>query len=75
MKKILFPMVLSLALTTYAQQKEGRVIYTRTLQMQVNINDNDQMTQMLPKSMVDKFELTFGKIIKYHIILSGRYQS
>jgi len=61
MKKILFAlMAISLALITFAQQKEGRVIYSRTVQMQISINDNDQVSQMLPKSRIDKFELTFG---------------
>jgi len=43
-----------------AQQKEGKVIYERTIQMEIHINDNDQVSQMLPKTRTDKFELTFG---------------
>jgi len=43
-----------------AQQKEGRVVYERTIQMQVNINDNDAVSQMLPRTRTDKFELIFG---------------
>jgi len=46
-----------------AQQKEGRVIYERTMQLQIRINDdndNDQVQRMLPKSRTDKFELSFG---------------
>lgn len=43
-----------------AQQKEGRVIYERTIQMEIRINDNDEVSQMLPKTRTDKFELTFG---------------
>src|SRR5690242_20142770 len=46
--------------TLTAQQKEGKVIYERTIQMEIRINDNDQVSQMLPKSRTDKFELTFG---------------
>ena len=44
----------------YAQQKEGKIIYERTLQMQININDNEAISQMLPKTRTDKFELAFG---------------
>jgi GLPGLI family protein len=52
-----------------AQQKEarlndavgqGNVIYERTIQMEIRINDNDEVSQMLPKTRTDKFELTFG---------------
>ncbi len=61
MKRIFFAsMCMALAIVTSAQQKEGKVIYTRTVQMQLSINDNDQESQMLPKSHTDKFELTFG---------------
>ena len=44
----------------FAQQKEGKVIYERTIQMQIQIDDNEAMSQMLPKTRTDKFELTFG---------------
>src|SRR6266498_4780151 len=45
----------------YAQQKEGKVVYERTMQMQIHINDdNDAISQVLPKTRTDKFELTFG---------------
>ena len=43
-----------------AQQKEGKVIYERTIQMEIQINDNDEASQILPKTHTDKFELTFG---------------
>jgi GLPGLI family protein len=47
----------------YAQQKEGRVVYERVMQMQIRIAGNgeeDQISQMLPKTRTDKFELTFA---------------
>lgn len=44
----------------WAQQKQGTVVYERTMQMQLRINDNDEIAQMLPKTRTDKFELTFG---------------
>lgn len=43
-----------------AQQKEGKILYERTLQMQIQVNDNDAVSQMLPKTRTDKFELNFG---------------
>jgi len=43
-----------------AQQKEGRVVYERTAQLQIRVNDNDAISQMLPKTRMDKFELAFG---------------
>ena len=41
-----------------AQQKEGN--HERTIQMEIRINDNDEASQILPKTRTDKFELTFG---------------
>ena len=43
-----------------AQQKEGKILYERTAQMQIRINDDDAISQMLPKTRSDKFELAFG---------------
>ena len=44
-----------------AQQKEGKVVYERILQIQIHINDdNDAMAHMMPKTRTDRFELTFG---------------
>ncbi|HZJ59966.1 MAG TPA: GLPGLI family protein [Chitinophagaceae bacterium] len=52
-----------------AQQKEarlndvvgqGKVIYERIIQMEIHIDDNDEASQVLPKTRTDKFELTFG---------------
>src|SRR6478672_10142428 len=63
MKKISFViMSICFALAGSAQQKEGKVIYERTAQMvarQMIVNGVDMAAQ-LPKSRVDKFELTFG---------------
>jgi len=61
MKKIFFPFP-AFFLTTicFAQQKEGKVVYERTIQMQIQINDNDHMAQNMPQSHTDKFELSFG---------------
>ena len=49
------------AITTPAQQKEGKVTYQRVSQMQIRINDdNPEIQNMLPKTRTDNFELTFG---------------
>ena len=61
MKKISFVLIMTFLVSgTFAQQKEGKVIYLRTMQMQLRINDNDELQKMLPKTRTDKFELTFG---------------
>ncbi len=52
--------ILLLVHLTYAQQTTGKVVYERTIQMQIQINDNDAISQTLPKTRTDKFELTFG---------------
>ncbi len=62
MKKNFLPLTAFFITTTcFAQQKEGKVVYERTIQMQITINDNDQMAHNLPQSHTDKFELLFGK--------------
>ena len=43
-----------------AQQTEGKVIYERTMQMQITIDDNEAVSRMMPKSRTDKFELNFA---------------
>ena len=44
-----------------AQQKEGKVTYERTVQMQVSFAGmNEEMQRMIPRSRTDKFELTFA---------------
>ena len=61
MKKISFTILSAcIAFVTTAQQKEGKVIYQRTAQITARVMGNDQLSQMMPKSRTDKFELTFG---------------
>jgi GLPGLI family protein len=61
MKKILLPLSsLFVTLFSFAQQKEGKVIYERITKMQIQVNDNDQISQNLPQSRTEKFELLFG---------------
>lgn len=62
MKKILIAGFAVLASgLVQAQQKEGTVAYERTTQMQVRMQGmNEEMERMIPRSRVDKFELSFG---------------
>jgi GLPGLI family protein len=62
MKKILTASLVLLAGTVvYGQQKEGKVLYERTTQMQINFpGGNEEMQRMIPRSRTDKFELSFG---------------
>ncbi len=61
MKNTCFALIALLSVQTLtAQQKEGMVTYERTMQLQLRIDDNSHMEQMLPKTRVDKFELSFG---------------
>ena len=46
----------------HAQQKDGKVVYERTMQLQIHIQDDNPMAQMLPKTRTDKFELTSGSM-------------
>lgn len=62
MKRTITLFCLALALNyANAQQKSGKVIYQRTVQMQVSFAGmSDEMQRMIPRSRTDKFELTFG---------------
>jgi GLPGLI family protein len=62
MKKILIAgCALMMVNLVQAQQKEGKVIYSRTTQMQVSFAGiSEEMQRTIPKSRTDKFELNFG---------------
>lgn len=62
MKKTILTMIgLATMFAASAQQKEGKVIYSRTTQMQVQIADgNEAMERAMPRSRTEKFELTYG---------------
>ena len=50
-----------ICVTVCAQQNEGKVIYSRTVQMQIRFSDNnDGVENVLPRSRTDKFELSFA---------------
>ena len=44
----------------FSQQKEGKVLYERTMQMQIMIDDNNAGEQQMTRTRTDKFELLFG---------------
>jgi len=62
MKSILFTLFAGLAVTTAsAQQKEGRAVYERTIQLQLRMQGmGDEVEHMLPRSRTDKLEVLFG---------------
>jgi len=60
MKRLLIASAMLIAIPTLAQVKEGKILYERTIQMQIRINDdNPAMQNMIPKERKDKFELFF----------------
>ena len=62
MKKALFSTFIFLIVTgARAQQKEGKVIYQRTSQMQIVTNDGPgDEEHTMPRSRTDKFEMNFA---------------
>lgn len=60
MKRLLIASAILIAIPTLAQVKEGKILYERTMQLQVRINDdNPALQNMIPKERKDKFELLF----------------
>ena len=61
MKKLLIAASLLFTLPSLAQVKEGKILYERTVQLNIQINDNNPAFQnMIPRERKDKFELLFG---------------
>jgi len=60
MKRLFIPAIALLAATTlHAQQREGRIIYERTLQTQISIAGNPELERQLSKPRVNRFEVNF----------------
>ena len=60
MKRLLIASAMLIAIPTLAQVKEGKILYERTMQLQIRINDDNPAFQnMIPKERKDKFELFF----------------
>lgn len=61
MKKILVIGCFALVTTAAtAQQTEGRVVYERTMQMQIRLAGMEGAENMLPRTRTDKIEVLFG---------------
>ena len=62
MKRLLIASAMLVAIPSLAQVKEGKIIYERTMQMQIRIHDDNPAFQnMIPKERKDKFELFFAE--------------
>lgn len=59
MKKILLLGGVLLSLAAGAQLKQGKVVYERTMQLQMRMR-NPEMADQVPQSRKDHYELTFG---------------
>ena len=60
MKRLLIASAMLIAIPTFAQMKEGKILYERTMQLQIRINDDNPAFQnMIPKERKDRFELLF----------------
>ena len=62
MKRLLIASAMLIAISSSAQVKEGKILYERTMQMQIRINDDNPAFQnMIPRERKDKFELLFAE--------------
>ena len=60
MKRLLIASAVLIAIPSLAQVKEGKILYERTMQLQIRIaDDNPAMQNMIPRERKDKFELFF----------------
>jgi GLPGLI family protein len=61
MKKLFLVLAITCSVISYAQMKEGRVVYERTFQLPTRIFGADpNLAAQLPKSRTDQYELLFG---------------
>jgi len=70
MKRMFFTSLAVLMIAgAIAQQKEGKVIYQRTIQMQIVTSDGPGEEHGLPRTRTDKFEMNFanGQMIWKHM--------
>jgi len=60
MKRLLIAAAMGIILPAAAQHKEGKIIFERTMQLQIRINDDNPAFQnMIPRERKDRFELLF----------------
>lgn len=61
MKRSVFTISLGLALLpAIAQQKQGRVVYERTTQLQLRMRGMEEVEHVMPRQQKDKLEVLFG---------------
>ncbi len=62
MEKFILMITLALIVSfSQAQQQEGKIVYERTIQIQIQLNNEDAaMQNMIPKERKDKFECLFA---------------
>jgi GLPGLI family protein len=62
MKRLLIASAMLIAISSSAQVKEGKILYERTMQLQIRVaDDNPAMQNMIPKERKDRFELLFAE--------------
>jgi GLPGLI family protein len=60
MKRLWIASAMLIAIPSLAQVKEGKILYERTMQLNIRIDDdNPAMQNMIPRERKDKFELLF----------------
>jgi GLPGLI family protein len=59
-KSLLIGCFAFVAVAASAQQREGRVVYERTMQMQIRLAGMEGAEQMLPRTRTDKIEVLFA---------------
>ena len=60
MKRLLIAAAILVAIPAISQVKEGKILFERTTQLQIRINDDNPAFQnMIPKERKDRFELLF----------------
>jgi len=61
MKKILIAAAALVSLPALAQITEGKIVYERTIQLQIQLGDNNPaMQNMIPRERKDRYELSFA---------------
>ncbi|RYY62921.1 MAG: GLPGLI family protein [Chitinophagaceae bacterium] len=56
---IMFSVISILALPATAQQKEGKVTYQRTMELNISLQGNPELARSIPKTRTNTFELNF----------------
>src|SRR5688572_7997394 len=61
MKKVILSCIsIMIVATVHTQQKEGKIIYQRTAQLQIVTSDGPDGEHSIPRTRTDKFEMNFA---------------